>query len=316
MASSGCAPSPATGSARRTSGSAAARAAPPTSTGAAPSTGRRPGMTWTPRTASRERRRADPRGAARGRGGVRAADAAGQARHHRPVAAGRARRREPAPPHGQARRPGVGRRAHAAAGGRRAQRRVPRLSPLPAVGAARPGSAWVRVLALLPRSRQRRAPALAGQRLPRAVRRPLLGLDGRPGPPGRARAPQPQVGRPGPAGPGRLGRGPDLRAGLGRVPGDPRPRAAPEEPGRRRPALPAVPWHRWPARSLPSRRRQRPDDGRATVRRLVFRAALFVVAVLLVASVVDGYAAGWADRLVDPFPTPPTTTTWKEVTAP
>jgi len=52
------------------------------------------------------------------------------------------------------------------------------------------------------------------------------------------------------------------------------------------------------------------------VRRIALRVGLFVVAVLLVASVVDGYAAGWADRLVDPFPTPPTTTTWKEVTAP
>ncbi len=51
------------------------------------------------------------------------------------------------------------------------------------------------------------------------------------------------------------------------------------------------------------------------MKRLGFRAVLFVVAVLLVASIVDGYAAGWADRLVNPFPAPPTTT-WKEVTPP
>jgi hypothetical protein len=56
------------------------------------------------------------------------------------------------------------------------------------------------------------------------------------------------------------------------------------------------------------------------VRRFVFRVALrvalFVAAVLLVASIVDGYAAGWADHLVNPFPAPPTTTTWKEVPPP
>jgi hypothetical protein len=52
------------------------------------------------------------------------------------------------------------------------------------------------------------------------------------------------------------------------------------------------------------------------VKRLGFRAVLFVAAVLVVASIVDGYAAGWADRLVNPFPTPPTTTTSKEVTFP
>jgi hypothetical protein len=52
------------------------------------------------------------------------------------------------------------------------------------------------------------------------------------------------------------------------------------------------------------------------VKRLAVRAVLFVAAVLVVASVVDGYAAGWADRLVNPFPAPPTTTTSKEVTAP
>jgi hypothetical protein len=51
------------------------------------------------------------------------------------------------------------------------------------------------------------------------------------------------------------------------------------------------------------------------VKRLVFRAAVFVAAVLLVASIVDGYAAGWAARLVNPFPAPPTTTS-KEVTPP
>ena len=52
------------------------------------------------------------------------------------------------------------------------------------------------------------------------------------------------------------------------------------------------------------------------MKRLAFRAVLFVAAVLVVASIVDGYAAGWADRLVNPFPTPPTTTTSKEVTSP
>jgi hypothetical protein len=55
------------------------------------------------------------------------------------------------------------------------------------------------------------------------------------------------------------------------------------------------------------------------VKRLVFRAVLFVVAVLVVASIVDDYAAGWADRQVNPFPAPPTTTTTstsKEVTPP
>jgi hypothetical protein len=52
------------------------------------------------------------------------------------------------------------------------------------------------------------------------------------------------------------------------------------------------------------------------VKRLLVRAVLFVVAVLLVASIVDGYAAGWADRLVNPFPAPPSTTTSKEVTPP
>jgi hypothetical protein len=51
------------------------------------------------------------------------------------------------------------------------------------------------------------------------------------------------------------------------------------------------------------------------VRRLALRVGLFVAAVLFVASVVDGYAAGWADRLVNPLPAPPTTT-WKEVTPP
>jgi hypothetical protein len=38
--------------------------------------------------------------------------------------------------------------------------------------------------------------------------------------------------------------------------------------------------------------------------------------VLFVASIVDGYAAGWADHLVNPVPAPPTTTTSKEVTIP
>ena len=52
------------------------------------------------------------------------------------------------------------------------------------------------------------------------------------------------------------------------------------------------------------------------MRRLALRAVLFVAVVLLVASIVDGYAAGWADRLVNPFPAPPTTTTSKEVIPP
>jgi hypothetical protein len=52
------------------------------------------------------------------------------------------------------------------------------------------------------------------------------------------------------------------------------------------------------------------------VKRFALRAVLFVAAVLLVASIVDGDAAGWADRLVNPFPTPPTTPTSKEVTPP
>ena len=51
------------------------------------------------------------------------------------------------------------------------------------------------------------------------------------------------------------------------------------------------------------------------MRRLALRVALFVAAALFVASIVDGYAAGWADRLVNPLPAPPTTT-WKEVTSP
>jgi hypothetical protein len=52
------------------------------------------------------------------------------------------------------------------------------------------------------------------------------------------------------------------------------------------------------------------------VKRVAFRAVLFLAAVLFVASIVDGYAAGWAERLVNPFPAPPTTTTSKEVTSP
>jgi hypothetical protein len=50
------------------------------------------------------------------------------------------------------------------------------------------------------------------------------------------------------------------------------------------------------------------------VTRFVFRAVLFVAAVLVVASIVDGYSAGWADRLVNPNPAP--TATSKEVTPP
>jgi hypothetical protein len=52
------------------------------------------------------------------------------------------------------------------------------------------------------------------------------------------------------------------------------------------------------------------------VKRLVFRVALFIAAVGFIASIVQSYAAGPANRLVNPFPTPPTTTTWKEVTVP
>jgi hypothetical protein len=61
---------------------------------------------------------------------------------------------------------------------------------------------------------------------------------------------------------------------------------------------------------------QRAAPVRRLVLRVVLRVALFVAAVLFVASVVDGYAAGWADRLVNPFPAPPTTTTSKEVSSP
>jgi hypothetical protein len=76
--------------------------------------------------------------------------------------------------------------------------------------------------------------------------------------------------------------------------------------------------------SAPPRARVRPKVSRARparaeqapVRRLALRVALFVAAVLVVASIVDSYAAGWADRLVNPFPAPPTTTTSKEVTVP
>jgi hypothetical protein len=52
------------------------------------------------------------------------------------------------------------------------------------------------------------------------------------------------------------------------------------------------------------------------VKRLVLRVALFLAAVLLVASIVQSYAAVPAHRLVNPFPAPPTTTPWKEVTLP
>jgi hypothetical protein len=52
------------------------------------------------------------------------------------------------------------------------------------------------------------------------------------------------------------------------------------------------------------------------VKRLVLRVALVVAAVLFIASIVQSYAAGPAHRLVNPFPAPPTTTTWKEVTLP
>ncbi len=51
------------------------------------------------------------------------------------------------------------------------------------------------------------------------------------------------------------------------------------------------------------------------MRRFAVRAALFLAAVLLVASVVSSYAAGPAFRLVNPDPAP-TTTTSKEVTLP
>jgi hypothetical protein len=52
------------------------------------------------------------------------------------------------------------------------------------------------------------------------------------------------------------------------------------------------------------------------MKRFVFRAVLFLAAVLFIASIVDGYATGPANRLVNPFPAPPTTTTSKEVTVP
>ena len=48
------------------------------------------------------------------------------------------------------------------------------------------------------------------------------------------------------------------------------------------------------------------------MKRVAFRAVLFLAAVLFVASIVDGYAAGPAFRLVNPKPLV-TTTTAKEV---
>ncbi len=48
----------------------------------------------------------------------------------------------------------------------------------------------------------------------------------------------------------------------------------------------------------------------------MLRLVLFIAAVLFVASVVQGYAAGPANRLVNPSPTPPPTATSKEVTPP
>ena len=77
--------------------------------------------------------------------------------------------------------------------------------------------------------------------------------------------------------------------------------------------------------AAPPRARVRPKVSRARparaeqatpVRRLALRVGLFIAAVLFVASIVDGYAAGPANRLVNPFPAPPTTTTSKEVTPP
>ena len=77
--------------------------------------------------------------------------------------------------------------------------------------------------------------------------------------------------------------------------------------------------------SAPPRARVRPKVSRARparaeraapVRRLALRIALFIAAVLFIASIVDGYATGPANRLVNPFPAPPTTTTTKEVTVP
>ncbi len=50
--------------------------------------------------------------------------------------------------------------------------------------------------------------------------------------------------------------------------------------------------------------------------RVALRVGLFLAAVLFIASIVQGYAAPWADRLVNPFPDSPATTTSKEVTAP
>jgi hypothetical protein len=58
-----------------------------------------------------------------------------------------------------------------------------------------------------------------------------------------------------------------------------------------------------------------PAERATPVKCLALRVGLFVAAVLFIASIVDGYAAGWADHLVNPNPAP-TTTTWKEVTVP
>ncbi len=52
------------------------------------------------------------------------------------------------------------------------------------------------------------------------------------------------------------------------------------------------------------------------MKRRIALGVLWAAAVLLVASVVQGYAAPWANRLVNPFPDPPTTATSKEVTPP
>jgi hypothetical protein len=63
------------------------------------------------------------------------------------------------------------------------------------------------------------------------------------------------------------------------------------------------------------RRHDNPWWGAAGVKRPLARLVLFVAAVLLVASIVQSYAAGPAFRLVNPAPSP-TTTTSKEVTSP
>src|SRR5215208_7034983 len=128
------------------------------------------------------------RGAAAGRARLRAAAVAGCPPTHRPAPPGGPGPGEPAAARGQAGRPGRGRLpaapdSAAAGAGRVGSGRggAAGLDRYPAVGPTRPG--WLGVPAVLPRSHYRRPPAPPRQWLSGSVRRPLLGLDRRPGPP-------------------------------------------------------------------------------------------------------------------------------------